>query len=230
MCGIVCVFDLKTEPQLIRPQILDMSKKVRHRGPDWSGMYYGEKVLMAHERLAIVDPISGGQPLYSSDKNLVLAVNGEIYNHLLLRTELKNPYAFQTESDCEIILALYNEKGTEFMEDLNGIFAFALYDKSDNSYPIARDHIVLARGTQLSTLRLLGQGAARRQPARVPTASATATAAAKAEPSPTSSGAALLRADSIETVRAACGNPAMMAALPDAQKAELGALGLCNPS
>lgn len=141
MCGIVCVFDLKTEPHLIRPQILDMSKKVRHRGPDWSGMYYGEKVLMAHERLAIVDPISGGQPLYSSDKNLVLAVNGEIYNHLLLRTELKNPYAFQTESDCEIILALYNEKGTEFMEDLNGIFAFALYDKSDNSYLIARDHI-----------------------------------------------------------------------------------------
>ncbi|GEM_PF-905481 len=97
-------------------------------------------------------------------------------------------------------------------------------------HAIARDHIVLARGTRLSTLRLLGQGAARRQPARVPAASATATAAAKAEPSPTSSGAALLRADSIETVRAACGNPAMMAALPDAQKAELGALGLCNPS
>jgi asparagine synthase (glutamine-hydrolysing) len=141
MCGIVCVFDLKTEPHLIRPQILDMSKKVRHRGPDWSGMYYGEKVLMAHERLAIVDPISGGQPLYSSDKNLVLAVNGEIYNHMLLRTELKKPYAFQTESDCEIILALYNEKGTDFLEDLNGIFAFALYDKSDNSYLIARDHI-----------------------------------------------------------------------------------------
>jgi asparagine synthase (glutamine-hydrolysing) len=141
MCGIVCVFDLKTEPHLIRPQILDMSKKVRHRGPDWSGMYYGEKVLMAHERLAIVDPISGGQPLYSSDKNLVLAVNGEIYNHMLLRTELKKTYAFQTESDCEIILALYNEKGTDFLEDLNGIFSFALYDKSDNSYLIARDHI-----------------------------------------------------------------------------------------
>ncbi|MDO8899342.1 MAG: asparagine synthase B [Bacteroidales bacterium] len=141
MCGIVCVFDLKTEPHLIRPQILDMSKKVRHRGPDWSGMYYGEKVLMAHERLAIVDPISGGQPLYSSDKNLVLAVNGEIYNHMLLRNELKNPYAFQTESDCEIILALYDEKGNDFLEDLNGIFAFALYDKRDNSYLIARDHI-----------------------------------------------------------------------------------------
>jgi asparagine synthase (glutamine-hydrolysing) len=141
MCGIVCVFDLKTEPHLIRPQILDMSKKVRHRGPDWSGMYYGEKVLMAHERLAIVDPISGGQPLYSSDKNLVLAVNGEIYNHMLLRHELKNPYAFQTESDCEIILALYDEKGNDFLEDLNGIFAFALYDKRDNSYLIARDHI-----------------------------------------------------------------------------------------
>lgn len=141
MCGIVGVFDLKTDPQVIRPQLLDMSKKVRHRGPDWSGMFYGEKAIMAHERLAIVDPISGGQPLYSEDKNLVLAVNGEIYNHLSLRDNLSQEYHFQTHSDCEIILALYREKGPAFLEDLNGIFAFALYDNIENTYLIGRDHI-----------------------------------------------------------------------------------------
>lgn len=141
MCGIVGVFDLKTDAQLIRPQVLDMSKKVRHRGPDWSGMFYGEKAVMAHERLAIVDPISGGQPLYSADRQLVLAVNGEIYNHLELRDKLTLPYTFLTQSDCEIILALYREKGTDFLEDLNGIFAFALYDVEKNSYLIGRDHI-----------------------------------------------------------------------------------------
>ncbi len=141
MCGIVGVFDLKTDPQVIRPQLLDMSKKVRHRGPDWSGMFYGEKAIMAHERLAIVDPISGGQPLYSEDKNLVLAVNGEIYNHLILRDNLSQEYHFQTHSDCEIILALYREKGPAFLEDLNGIFAFALYDNIENTYLIGRDHI-----------------------------------------------------------------------------------------
>lgn len=141
MCGIVGVFDLKTDPQVIRPLLLDMSKKVRHRGPDWSGMFYGEKAIMAHERLAIVDPISGGQPLYSEDKNLVLAVNGEIYNHLSLRDNLSQEYHFQTHSDCEIILALYREKGPAFLEDLNGIFAFALYDNIENTYLIGRDHI-----------------------------------------------------------------------------------------
>lgn len=141
MCGIVGVFDLKTDPQVIRPQLLDMSKKIRHRGPDWSGMFYGEKAIMAHERLAIVDPISGGQPLYSEDKNLVLAVNGEIYNHLTLRDNLSQEYHFQTQSDCEIILALYREKGPAFLEDLNGIFAFALYDNIQNTYLIGRDHI-----------------------------------------------------------------------------------------
>ena len=141
MCGIVGVFDLKTDPQVIRPLLLDMTKKVRHRGPDWSGMFYGEKAIMAHERLAIVDPISGGQPLYSEDKNLVLAVNGEIYNHLSLRDNLSQEYHFQTHSDCEIILALYREKGPAFLEDLNGIFAFALYDNIENTYLIGRDHI-----------------------------------------------------------------------------------------
>lgn len=141
MCGIVCVFDLKTDAVAIRPQILDMSKKVRHRGPDWSGMYAGDNVLMAHERLAIVDPVSGGQPLYNADKTLVLAVNGEIYNHMELRKQLQNPYTFQTHSDCEVILALYEEMGVDFLEKLNGIFAFALYDTIKDSWMIGRDHI-----------------------------------------------------------------------------------------
>lgn len=141
MCGIVGVFDLKLDAKELRKQVLEMSKKIRHRGPDWSGIYCGEKAILAHERLAIVDPQSGGQPLYSKDKNLVLAVNGEIYNHLELRDQLKNDYEFQTLSDCEVILALYQKKGPQFLEELNGIFGFALYDVVNDSYLIARDHI-----------------------------------------------------------------------------------------
>lgn len=141
MCGIVGVFDLKTNAQVLRPQVLEMSKKIRHRGPDWSGIFQCEKAVLAHERLAIVDPISGGQPLYSDDRSLVLAVNGEIYNHLELRKTLQKPYAFQTQSDCEIILALYREKGADFIDDLNGIFAFALYDSQLDVWLIARDHM-----------------------------------------------------------------------------------------
>ena len=141
MCGIVGVFDLKTEVNILRPQVLEMSKKIRHRGPDWSGIYCGDKAILAHERLSIVDPASGGQPLYSKDRNLVLAVNGEIYNHVKLRKDLKQDYEFLTKSDCEIILALYNEKGIDFLDDLNGIFAFALYDKEKDIYLIGRDHI-----------------------------------------------------------------------------------------
>ena len=141
MCGIVGVFDLKTDPKDLRTQVLEMSKKIRHRGPDWSGIYCGEKAILAHERLAIVDPKSGQQPLYSKDKKLILAVNGEIYNHLELRKKLEGSYEFQTESDCEVILALYREKGPNFIEDLNGIFAFALYDVEEDAYLIARDHM-----------------------------------------------------------------------------------------
>lgn len=140
MCGIIGVFDLKSKVQDLRPVVLEMSKKVRHRGPDWSGIYCDTNVLLAHERLAIVDPQSGGQPLYSNDKNLILAVNGEIYNHMEIRKEFPD-YNFQTLSDCEVILALYKEKGPKFLEDLNGIFAFALYDKENDCYLIARDHI-----------------------------------------------------------------------------------------
>lgn len=141
MCGIVGVFDLKTDAKELRTQVLEMSKKIRHRGPDWSGIYCGEKAILAHERLAIVDPQSGGQPLYSKDKKLVLAVNGEIYNHQELRKQLEGAYEFQTKSDCEVILALYRKKGPEFIEDLNGIFGFALYDSENDTYLIARDHI-----------------------------------------------------------------------------------------
>lgn len=141
MCGIVGAFDLKKNSRDLRTQVLEMSKKIRHRGPDWSGIYSGEKAILAHERLAIVDPQSGGQPLYSKDKKLVLAVNGEIYNHQELRKELNGTYEFQTKSDCEVILALYKKKGPAFIEDLNGIFGFALYDVEKDSYLIARDHI-----------------------------------------------------------------------------------------
>ncbi len=140
MCGIVGAFDLKIDSQVLRPQVLEMARKLRHRGPDWSGIFCGEKAILAHERLSIVDPKSGAQPLYSKDRRLVLAVNGEIYNHRQIRQAFKG-YDFLTHSDCEVILALYREKGANFLEDLNGIFAFALYDIDNDCYLIARDHI-----------------------------------------------------------------------------------------
>jgi asparagine synthase (glutamine-hydrolysing) len=141
MCGIVCAFDLKQNQESLRPQILKMSKRLRHRGPDWSGIYSSEKAIMGHERLSIVDPASGKQPLYSSDKKIILAANGEIYNHLELREQLNSKYEFSTNSDCEIILALYQEKGVDFVDDLNGIFAFAIYDSLNDEFFIARDHM-----------------------------------------------------------------------------------------
>ena len=141
MCGIVGVFELKTASQDLRLQVLDMSKKIRHRGPDWSGIYCGEKAILAHERLSIVDPQSGGQPLKSADGKLILSVNGEIYNHLDIRKNLSQQYEFLTQSDCEVILALYREKGVDFLEELSGIFAFALYDSENDCYLIARDHM-----------------------------------------------------------------------------------------
>jgi len=140
MCGIIGVFTESETAKSLRPAILEMSKKIRHRGPDWSGIYGDEHAILAHERLAIVDPQSGGQPLYSKDRNLILAVNGEIYNHQELR-KLVPDYEFLTHSDCEIILALYRKKGIDFIEDLNGIFAFILYDKEANTFFIARDHM-----------------------------------------------------------------------------------------
>ncbi len=141
MCGIVCAFDLKQDSEVLRPQLLEMAKKIRHRGPDWSGIYTNDKAILAHERLAIVDPASGKQPLFSEDKKLILAANGEIYNHRDIRKGFEKTYSFQTQSDCEVILALYKEKGERFLDDLNGIFGFALYDADEDAYLIARDHM-----------------------------------------------------------------------------------------
>jgi len=141
MCGIVCAFDLKVSSEKLRPQLLTMAKCLRHRGPDWSGIYSNDKAILAHERLAIVDPTSGKQPLVSEDENLILAANGEIYNHQQLRKQYDGRYNFRTKSDCEVILALYKEKGPHFLDELNGIFGFALYDIEKDEYFIARDHM-----------------------------------------------------------------------------------------
>ncbi|MFL2632609.1 MAG: asparagine synthase B [Candidatus Marivariicella sp.] len=141
MCGIVCAFDLKSSSSKLRPQILEMSKKIRHRGPDWSGVYSDKNSIIAHERLAIVDPTSGQQPLLSDDGSLILAVNGEIYNHKELRHNHASDYKFKTKSDCEVIIPLFKEMGSDFINHLNGIFAFALYNNKTNDYLIARDHM-----------------------------------------------------------------------------------------
>ena len=141
MCGIVAIFNVKEQTPELRTKALGMSKKIRHRGPDWSGIHCSGNAILAHERLSIVDPESGGQPLFSPDGKQVLAVNGEIYNHKKIRERYKGRYDFQTGSDCEVILALYRDKGVNFLEDLNGIFAFALYDEEQDAFLIARDHI-----------------------------------------------------------------------------------------
>jgi asparagine synthase (glutamine-hydrolysing) len=149
MCGIVSIFNIKEQTPELRQKALGMSRKIRHRGPDWSGIYCGGSAILAHERLSIVDPESGKQPLFSPDKKQVLAVNGEIYNHQDIRKSFKD-YSFQTGSDCEVILALYRDwkaKGGEasklvdMIEKLSGIFAFALYDTEDDTFLIARDPI-----------------------------------------------------------------------------------------
>ena len=152
MCGIVAILNVKEQTQTLRQKALKMSQKIRHRGPDWSGIYCGGSAILAHERLSIVDPESGGQPLYSPDCKQVLAVNGEIYNHQEIRRRYAGQYDFQTGSDCEVILALYKgwrqqlssprgEGLGAFLEDLNGIFAFALYDEERDEFLIARDPI-----------------------------------------------------------------------------------------
>lgn len=141
MCGIVSIFNIQEQTPELRQKALRMSQKIRHRGPDWSGIYTGGSAILCHERLSIVDPESGKQPLFSSDKKQVLAVNGEIYNHQDIRRRYAGKYQFQTGSDCEVILALYRDKGIDFLEDLNGIFAFALYDAERDEFLIARDPI-----------------------------------------------------------------------------------------
>lgn len=141
MCSIFGVLDIKSDPAQLRTQAIEMSKLLRHRGPDWSGVYASKKAILVHERLAIVGVSSGAQPLYNPEKTHILAVNGEIYNHKELAANLTTDFTFQTESDCEVILALYKQKGADFLDDLNGIFAFCLYDEENDSYLIGRDHI-----------------------------------------------------------------------------------------
>lgn len=141
MCGIACIFNIKQQSPELRQKALAMAKRIRHRGPDWSGIYCGGSAILAHERLSIVDPQSGGQPLFSPDRKQILAVNGEIYNHRDIRADFAGKYEFQTGSDCEVILALYREYGIDFIEKLSGIFAFALYDEERDEFLIARDPI-----------------------------------------------------------------------------------------
>lgn len=141
MCGIVSILNIRRQGAELRQKALRMSRKIRHRGPDWSGIYCGKSAILTHERLAIVDPESGGQPLYGPDNRQVLAVNGEIYNHQEIRRRYAGNYEFRTGSDCEVILALYRDKGIDFLEDLNGIFAFVLYDEERDEFLIARDPI-----------------------------------------------------------------------------------------
>ena len=141
MCSIFGILDIKTGAAALRPQALEYSRLLRHRGPDWSGIYNNDNAILVHERLSIVDTEHGAQPLYNGDKSNVLAVNGEIYNHKALAANLNVDYTFQTASDCEIILPLYQEFGVGFVDKLQGMFAFCLYNESDNSYLIARDHI-----------------------------------------------------------------------------------------
>jgi asparagine synthase (glutamine-hydrolysing) len=144
MCSIFGIFGLQPGDDLaaLRRQALECSQRQRHRGPDWSGVHVDDGAILVHERLAIVDPAGGAQPLKSEDGTLVLAVNGEIYNHRELKAELTQPYAFQTGSDCEVINALYREdEPARFLERLNGIFAFALWDAAQGRALIARDPI-----------------------------------------------------------------------------------------
>ena len=155
MCGFVGAFDLNSGSQPIdeglkeqlRSQVLDMSKKIRHRGPDWSGVYTGNNAILSHERLSIVDPLSGKQPLVSDDGKIILAANGEIYNHQEIRRQFAGKYNFKTQSDCEVIIPLYKKYRAEengfckMIEELSGIFAFALYDSEKDVYLIARDEI-----------------------------------------------------------------------------------------
>ncbi|GKX60540.1 asparagine synthase B [Leminorella grimontii] len=141
MCSIFGVLDIKSDPIELRKKALEMSRLMRHRGPDWSGIYATDSAILAHERLSIVDVNNGAQPLYNAARTHILAVNGEIYNHQELRRQLKDKYEFQTESDCEVILALYQEKGVDFLDDLQGMFAFVLYDSERNRYLLGRDHI-----------------------------------------------------------------------------------------
>lgn len=141
MCGIFAILDIKSDVSALRQTALQQSKLLRHRGPDWSGIWDNEHAILCHERLAIVDVDTGAQPLISDDTNKILAVNGEIYNHQILKREKTPTYPFKTQSDCEVIIPLYEQFGAEFIDQLEGMFAFVIYDQSTNDYLIARDHV-----------------------------------------------------------------------------------------
>jgi asparagine synthase (glutamine-hydrolysing) len=141
MCSILAILDVPGDAEEFRARALRLSRLQRHRGPDWSGVDVCPGGVLVHERLAIVDPASGAQPLYGPGERTVLAVNGEIYNHRDLRTALKDPYPFKTESDCEIILALYREMGEELLQKISGIYAFVLRDLDEGTWMVARDPI-----------------------------------------------------------------------------------------
>jgi asparagine synthase (glutamine-hydrolysing) len=141
MCSILAILDIEGDAAPLRARALRLTKLQRHRGPDWSGVWASDRAVMAHERLAIVDVLHGAQPLLNPAGTHALAVNGEIYNHRELRASLQQPFEFATDSDCEVILALYQEKGADFLDELNGIFAFVLYDAERDRYIIARDHM-----------------------------------------------------------------------------------------
>jgi len=141
MCGIFGILDIKSDVAELRTQALELSKLLRHRGPDWSGIWNNDKAILCHERLAIVDVDTGAQPLISSNGKQALAVNGEIYNHKALADEYAADYDFATKSDCEVIIPLYQRFGPEFIDKLEGMFAFVIYDETNNTYLIARDHI-----------------------------------------------------------------------------------------
>ncbi|MBE8167161.1 MAG: asparagine synthase B [Shewanella sp.] len=141
MCSIFGILDISTDVSELRPKALELSSLLRHRGPDWSGIWCNDNVILVHERLAIVDLDNGSQPLFNKNRDNILAVNGEIYNHKTLQESLNVDYEFQTQSDCEVILALYQQDGLSFLDKLQGMFAFILFDETSNSYLIARDHL-----------------------------------------------------------------------------------------
>ncbi|HEX7501576.1 MAG TPA: asparagine synthase B, partial [Polyangia bacterium] len=140
MCGIACILDIRDDAKALRERAVAMARLVRHRGPDWSGIYADARAVLAHERLSIVDVEHGAQPLTNQAEDIALAVNGEIYNHRQLRAEFPN-FPFKTNSDCEVIIPLYQRDGTAFLNKLSGIFAFVLYDKRNDSFLISRDPI-----------------------------------------------------------------------------------------
>jgi len=141
MCGILAIFNSQLETADLRKLLLSASKRLRHRGPDWSGYQVIGRNGIAHERLAIIDPASGAQPMVSPDENIILCVNGEIYNYKQLYSELPAPYTPRTGSDCEVIIPAYYQLGESFPLHLRGMFSFVLFDKRDNSYVACRDHI-----------------------------------------------------------------------------------------